>query len=230
MEITTFSCKNCGANIKTPDFPGAVICSYCGSNHRVSFQGGSVVAELVAKVRQLDEDVARLKGGTSPPKGPPGLRERLARIDEGKRKWHDYVTSVKAGKSEKSPEMVAVYKGALADLLAGYGSGNGELINDYCNPRFLDYNPTAGYSCLFILIGIIILVGMLGVIKITVNKTVPGIILVSVALVAVAAGIPSVINMIRIDKSDLVKSKEALRRLDAIEAEMRRRMSGDEAK
>jgi DNA-directed RNA polymerase subunit RPC12/RpoP len=221
MKITTFTCKHCGANVDIPDNPGAVRCAYCGSRHRVSFADGSVTAELIARVKKLDEDVARLKGTESIPAEKLGLRERLARIEQGKRKWHTYASAVKAKEDEKSPEMVELRTGAIADLLAGYGAGSGDDINGFCNPRFIDYDPVAGYSCLGILAGLGVLVGTLGVLKITAGKTAPGVILTAVAVVIVAAGIPSVINMIRIDKKDVAKRKEALNRLDEIESGMR---------
>jgi hypothetical protein len=225
MKITTFACKHCGASVDVPDSPGTAACTYCGSRHRVSFEDGSVSARLTEKVKQLDEDVARLKGTRPGPPGRPGLRERLALIEEGKRKWHKYASLVKAKRGKESPEMVDLHEGALADLLAGYGSGNGELVNDYCNPRFIDYSPVAGYSCLGILAGLGVLVGTLGVLKITVQKTAPGIILIAVAVVILAAGIPSVINMVRIDKKDVTRRDEALKRLDDIEVELRRQMN-----
>jgi len=228
MNITTFTCKNCGANVGISQSPGEVVCTYCGSKHRVSFEDGSVVAELTVKVKKLDEDLARLKGGQASPEKAPSLRERLAMIAEGKRKWHTYSLSIKAKQDEKSPEMAGLRTGALTDLLLGYGAANGEFVNDYCNPRFIDYNPVAGYSCLSMLIGLGVLVGTLGVIKITVHKTVPGIVLTALALIIIAAGIPSVINMIRIDMKDAAKRSEALKRLDEIEAEMCRRLGDGE--
>lgn len=227
MEVTTFSCKHCGASVDVPGSPGVVSCTYCGSKHRVSFSEGSVNAELTARVKRLDEDVARLKAGPPPPQRHLGLGDRLARIEEGKRKWHAYVATVKTGKSGKSPDLVALYTAARADLVAGYGSGNGELVNDYCDPNCLDYDPTAGYSCLFILIGLIILVGMLGAIKISVDKIVPGIVLLAVALVAAGAGVPFVVNMVRADRRVIAKRKEALRQLDEIEREMRRKLADE---
>jgi DNA-directed RNA polymerase subunit RPC12/RpoP len=222
MKITTFACKHCGASVDVPDSPGTMACTYCGSKHRVSFEDGSVSAELTAKVKRLDEDVARLKGTPPGPQGRPGLRERLELIEEGKRKWHKYASLVKVKRGMESPEMVELHAGALADLLAGYGSENGETVNDYCNPRFLDYDPTGGYSCLFILIGLAVLVGALGAVKVSVEKTTPGIILLAVALVIAAAGIPAVVNMIRIDKKDVAKREQALRKLDEVEREMQR--------
>jgi DNA-directed RNA polymerase subunit RPC12/RpoP len=225
MKVTTFACKHCGASVDVPDSPGTVACTYCGSRHRVSFEDGSVIARLTEKVKQLDEDVARLKAGRPGPQGSPGLRKRLALIEDGKRKWYKYASLVKAKRGKESPEMRELHTGAVTDLLAGYGADKGELINDYCNRRFIDYNPVAGYSCLSIFVGLGVLVGTLGVLKITAQKTVPGVILAAVALIIIAAGIPAVINMIRIDRKDVAKREEALKRLDEIEAELRRELN-----
>lgn len=224
MEIATFNCKNCGANIDLPDAPGTVACTYCGSKHRVSFRDGSVSAELVAKVRKLDEDVALLKYARMAPKKALGPGERLECIEEGKRKWHEYFSSVKAGESKESPEMTAVFKEAQARLLEGYGPQSGPLIEDAYGAQLLGVDPPAGYSCLFALLGAIVLLFVFGIISAYDGEMKQGVILLSMAFVGIIAGIPFVINMIRADKADIAKRKEALRRLGEAERDLRQRL------
>lgn len=225
MEITTFTCKNCGANVDIPDSPGTAACDYCGSSHRVSFQDGSVVTELVAKVKQLDEDVARLKGGHASPKRAPSLGDRLAMIAEGKRKWHEYFSSVKAGKDKNAPEILAVFGEAQTNLIGGYGPASGPLIEDAYGAKLLGVDPPAGFSCLFMTIGLIILTAAVGTITLYEGDVKLGIILLGISAAGIIAGIPFVIFGIGADKRDIARRKAALAQLDEIEREIRRRLA-----
>jgi DNA-directed RNA polymerase subunit RPC12/RpoP len=224
MKVTTFNCKHCGAKIDVPDAPGTVTCAYCGSAHRVSLRGGSVTAELVAKVKQLDEDVARLKGSAGAPKRSTGLRGRLESIEEGKRRWHEYSSSVKAGKKRESPEMTAVFAEAQQKLIEGYGSQAGPLIEDAYCAKLVGLDPPAGYSCLFILLGFIIFLVAFGAVSLSDGETKKGVILLSIGLVGIVAGIPFVIVNIKSDKADVAKRDEALRKLAELELNLRRRL------
>jgi hypothetical protein len=225
MEVTTFTCKNCGANVPISNDPGTVLCSYCGSSHRISFQDGLVNAELIEKVRRLDEDVARLKGGPAPRTKPPTLGERLVMIAEGKRKWHEYFSSVKAGEVKTSPYVLAVFNEAQANLIEGYGSASGPLIEDAYGAKLTGVDPPGGYSCLFMMLAIIIMTAVAGAIVFLEGNLKLGIILLAVGAVGVVAGIPFVVVGIRADKRDIARRNEALRRLDEIEHEIRRRLS-----
>jgi uncharacterized Zn finger protein (UPF0148 family) len=224
MDITTFECKNCGANVAIPDSPGTVICTYCGSTHRVSFHDGSVSAELIEKVRRLDEDVARLKEGPTPRKKPLTLPERLEMIAEGKRKWHEYFSSAKAGESKNSPKMLAVFNEAHANLIGGYGPTTGPLIEDAYGAKLVGVDPPGGYSCLFMMLAIIILSAVSGAVVFHEGNVKVGIILLAVGVVGVVAGTPFVIVGIRADKRDIAKRNEALQKLNEIEREIRRRL------
>jgi|GEM_PF-3517311 len=229
MNITTFTCKNCGANVGIPQSPGAVVCTYCGSKHLVSFEDGSIVAELIVKVKKLDEDVERLKGGQAPRKKVPTLAERPAMIAEGKRKWHEYFSSVKAGKSKTSPEVLSVFNEAQANLIGGYGASSGPLIEDAYGAKLVGVDPPGGYSCLFMMVGLIILSAVVGAIVLYAGDLKLGIILLAVSAAGIVAGIPFVIVGIRSDKRDIAKRKAALARLDEIEREIRRRAAADKA-
>ncbi len=230
MKITTFTCKNCGANVDIPDSPGTAACDYSGSSHRVSFQDGSVIAELTAKVNRLDEDVARLKGGQAPQTKPPGLKERLGMIAEGKRKWHEYFSSVKAGKDKNAPEILAVFGEAQTNLIGGYGPASGPLIEDAYGAKLLGVDPPAGFSCLFMMIGLIILTAVIGAITLYEGDVKLGIILLGTSAAGIIAGIPVVIFGIGADRRDIARRKAALARLDEIEREIRRRMAADQGK
>lgn len=225
MEITTFNCRNCGANVPLPDSAGTVACTYCGSSHLVSFQDGKVVAELVAKVKQLDEDVARIKGGHASPKKAPSLGERLAMIAEGKRKWHEYFSSVKAGKDKNAPEMLAVFGEAQANLIGGYGPVSGPLIDDAYGAQLLGVDPPAGYSCLFMVVGLTVAFGVAGAIVLYVGNVKLGVVLLASSAAGIVAGVPLVIVGIRSDKYNIAKRKTALAQLDEIEREIRRRLA-----
>ncbi|MBN2224209.1 MAG: hypothetical protein JW765_06000 [Deltaproteobacteria bacterium] len=224
MKVTTFNCKHCGASVTVPDAPGTVICTYCGSSHRVSFHDGSVTAQLIAKVKKLDEDVALLKGAGALPKKKPGTKERLEMIDEGRRKWHQYVSLANAGKGKRSPEMMGVYKMAQTDLLVGYGPENGVLVNLYYNPERLSDDPAGGYSCLFIQVGIIIILLVLGGLALSDAQIRNAVILLTLGVSGIVAGIPFIIYNIRAEKAEMAKREEALRRLGEVEREMRRRL------
>jgi len=227
MKITTFNCKNCGASVPAPRAPGIVTCAYCGSEHRVSIREGSVTARLVAKVKQLDEDVARLKGTVTPPRKPPGLKERLAMITNGKRKWHQYVSLINAGKGRGSAEAMALYQAAQANLLAGYGPENGELVNIYYNPRTMKDDPSGGYSCLFMAIGIVIVLLLFGGIALWEAETKKAVILLTLGAGGLVAGIPFIIYNTNIEKKEVAERKVALGKLEAVEREMKIRSAAE---
>jgi DNA-directed RNA polymerase subunit RPC12/RpoP len=227
MKATTFNCKNCGASVPAPKGPGIVTCAYCGSEHRVTLREGSMTAQLVAKVKQLDEDVARLKGAAPPSKKPPGLKERLAMIANGNRKWHEYVSLVNAGKGRWSDEAMGVYRAAQVDLLAGYGPEHGELINVYYNPKTMSNDPAGGYSCLFMAIGIIILLLLIGGVALWEAEIKRAVIFLTLGVGGLVAGIPLIIYSTNVEKKEIAERKEALHRLEAVEREMKRRVAAE---
>jgi hypothetical protein len=225
MKITTFNCRHCGASLSIPKSPGTMTCHYCGSRHRVSFEGGSVSAELIAKVKEIGEDVANLKAKQEPHKAPPSLKDRLEMIGEGRQKWHQYFSSVKAGMNKKSPGALAVFNQAQAKLIAGYGPSSGPLIEKAYGPELLDVDTFGGYSCLIMMIGGIVLSVVVGAIIHYSWNSKLGMILVGIGFAGIVAGIPFALNIIRMDKASLARRKEALEKLDVIEQEIRRSLA-----
>jgi hypothetical protein len=182
-----------------------------------------VTAQLVAKVKQLDEDVAHLKGVGSSPKRPPTLKERLGLIASGNRKWHEYVSLVNGGKGRWSDEAMSIYRAAQTDLLTGYGSEYGELINIYYNPKTMSNDPAGGYSCLFMAIGIIIILLLIGGIAAWEAQIKRAVIFLTLGAGGLLAGIPFIIYSTRIEKKEIAQRNAALQHLEAVEREMKRR-------
>lgn len=226
MQTETFTCKNCGANVNIPIKSGTATCKYCGSVHKVSFHDGLVTADIIPIVDRLDEDITLLKGKLKGKGKAGGLKERLKSINEGKEKWHRYVSQVNAGESKNSPEMEHLYKEAKEKLLFGYGPGYGEHVNDYYNPKVLYDDPETGYSCFFILLGTILLLISFGIIAVVYGKDMKlGITLIAVGSALILGGIPFILNSIRTEKIEIARKKEAKGKLLEMETKIRQHLS-----
>ncbi|MBN1572119.1 MAG: hypothetical protein JW984_02865 [Deltaproteobacteria bacterium] len=226
MQIETFTCKNCGANVDIPRKSGTATCAYCGSVHKVSFHDGLVTADLISIVDRLDENISLLKGKLKGRGAAGGLKERLVSINEGKKKWHQYVSLVNAGESKDSPDMESLYKEAQEKLLFGYGAGCGELVNNYYNPKILYDDPETGYSCLFILLGTILFLISFGIIAVVYGEDLKlGITLIAVGSALILGGIPFILISIRTEKQEIARKKEAKAKLLEMENKIRQHLS-----
>lgn len=217
MDISSFVCKRCGADVEIGADGKIATCKYCGGKYNIDFSDGSLSA------RPIDKDIdSRVKGLIHEKKE---LEERLEKIEEGEKKWKLFLSSFYAGKGKNIPEMKEIHEEAKSDFIMGYGIENRKLVSDYCNITYLDAADSAAspLSCDVILIGTIIVVCILGAIFMRNDVTRLGIILLSSGGVLFVFLLFGLLGE-RGGKKEDRDRKEAKKGLKEIEKAMRKRL------
>ncbi len=217
MDISSFVCKRCGAEIEIGAKGKIATCKYCGGKYNITFSNGSFSARPIDK--NIDYRVKELINEKRE------LEESLKNIEEGKKKWKLFLSSFYAGKGKKTPEMQRIYEEAKSNFIMGYGIENKELITNYCNIEYLDANenPMSPLTCYLILIGTIISLFILGTISIKNGDTKLGIILLSSGFVLLVFMLFGMLG-VNAEKKDKESKKESKKKLSEIEREMQKRL------
>ena len=217
MDISSFVCKRCGAEVEIGAKGKIATCKYCGGKYNINLSDGSFSAEPVDK--NIDYRVKELIHEKKE------LEERLEKIKEGNKKWKQFLSHFYAGKGRETPEMKQIYEEAKSSFILGYGTENRSVVSDFCNIDYLDENESGVslVSCYVILIGTIILVCILGVIFIINDATRLGIILLLSGFVLLVFLLLGMLG-VKGEKKDTENKKEAQKRLSKIEREMRKRL------
>ena len=144
MDISSFLCKRCGAEIEIGAKGKIATCKYCGGKYNITFGDGSFSAQPLDK--NIDYRVKELINEKKE------LEECLGNIEEGKKKWKLFLSSFYAGKGKRTPEMQRLYEEAKSSLIMGYGIENKDLVSNYCNIYYLDAteNAASPLSCYLI--------------------------------------------------------------------------------
>lgn len=217
MDVSSFVCKRCGAEVEIGAKGKIATCKYCGGKYNITFSDGSFSVQPVGK--NIDYRVKELINEKTE------LEECLKNIEEGKKKWKLFLSSFYAGKGKKTPEMQRLYEEAKSSLIMGYGIENRELVSNYCNIDYLDAaeSPVSALSCYVILIGTIVSLFILGAIFIKNDDAKLGIILLSSGFVLIVFMIFGMLG-VRGEKKDKENKKEAKKRLKEIERGMQKRL------
>lgn len=217
MDTPSFVCRRCGAEVEIGAKGKIATCRYCGGRYDINFSDGSFSAEPVDK--DIDYRVKKLIDEKKE------LEDRLKKIDEGGKKWEQFLSFVYAGKDKNAPEMKSLSEEAKSDFMLGYGMENRKLVSHYCNITYLDAAESAAspLSCNLILIVTIIAVCILGALFMKHDDTRLGLILLSSGCVLFILLILGVLGE-RGGKKEDKDRKEAKKKLKEIEREMRKRL------
>ena len=217
MGIQSFVCKHCGAEVELGAKGKIATCRYCGGKYDISFSDGSFSADPVDK--DIDSRVKKLIDDKKE------LEDRLKRIDEGNKKWEQFLSSFYAGKAKNAPEMKILYEEAKSDFMLGYGMENRKLISKYCNINYLNNteDTVSTLGCDLIVIVTIIAVCILGVICIRIDNKKLGMILLSSGFALFLFLLLGTLG-VRGEKKENENREKAKKRLLEIEKEMRKRL------
>ena len=213
MEMTSLICKRCGAEIEINENAKIAACKYCGGRYKISFDTDSNAERGANKTKAPDDG--------EPLDEKKELRENLRNIEEGKRQWKIYASSIYAGKGKDSLEMRRLFEEAQKKLLMGYGLDHEVIIRNYFNTEKADAaeNPVSLVSCYVVMVIIALFLFLIGFMALASKNSKLCFILLSSGFILIALMALMMIG-VRSDKETIAKKNEAKKRLADIEREM----------